>query len=148
MNKEKSALTLRPALKAAVPVLPVADIDRAVAFWRERLGFNVGHADAGYAILERDMIEVHLWAATDSTWKERPDKPIITGAETFLAGTASARVHVDGIEDLFREMQAASVLHPAGALSDKPYGLREFAVLDLDGNLITFFSHLHREGRT
>lgn len=134
-----------PRLIAAVPVLPVAAIAPATGFWRDRLGFKIDHADEGYAILARDGIEVHLWAAQDETWRDRPDRPLVTGAESFLAGTASARVLVRGIDALFDEMRAADVLHPNGPLADKPYGLREFAVLDLDGNLLTFFEPLRVE---
>ena len=33
---------------------------------------------------------------------------------------------------------AAGIVHPNGALADKPWGTREFAILDPDGNLLTF----------
>ena len=79
-------------------------------------------------------------------WRDRPDRPLVTGAESCLAGTASARVLVREIDALFEEMRAAGVLHPNGPLGDKPYGLREFAILDLDGNLLTFFEPVRAEG--
>jgi catechol 2,3-dioxygenase-like lactoylglutathione lyase family enzyme len=31
------------------------------------------------------------------------------------------------------------MVHPNATLEDKPWGTREFAVLDPDGNLITFY---------
>jgi catechol 2,3-dioxygenase-like lactoylglutathione lyase family enzyme len=123
----------------------VAAIEPATKFWQDRLGFNIGHEDDGYAVLIRDGIEIHLWAARDETWRDRPDRPLVTGAESFLAGTASARVLVREIDALFEEMRAAGVLHPNGPLGNKPYGLREFAILDLDGNLLTFFEPLRAE---
>jgi len=129
--------------KDAVPVLPVARIAAAAPFYRDRLGFRIGHQDDGYAVLIRDRIEIHLWAARDTAWRGRPPgRPIVSGAESFLAGTASCRVHVDGIDALCAEMDAVGVLHPNGTLSEKPWGFREFAILDLDGNLITFFQAL------
>jgi len=33
---------------------------------------------------------------------------------------------------------ASGVIHPNGGLADKPWGFREFAALDNNGNLITF----------
>jgi catechol 2,3-dioxygenase-like lactoylglutathione lyase family enzyme len=130
-------------MSAAVPVLPVRDIGKAAGFYKERLGFAIDHVDEGYAILVRDRIAIHLWAATDGSWRGRVgDNPVVSGAETFLAGTASCRVHVDDAAALCERYREAGVLHPNGALSDKPYGLREFAVLDLDGNLITFFQRI------
>lgn len=127
-------------MKAAVPVLPVRDTQKALQFYAEKLRFREVHCEVGYAIAAKDNIEIHLWAATDERWKERDsNKPVVSGAETFIAGTASCRVHVDDIDSLYEIYQQAQVIHPNGNLSDKPYGLREFAVLDMDGNLITFF---------
>lgn len=131
------------AFRAAVPVLPVAAIAPACRFYAERLGMRVIHADEGYAVLGRDGVEVHLWAATDGAWREREaGRPVVSGAETFLAGTASCRILVDDIEALHEDCRAACIVHPNGPLRDRPWGLREFAVLDPDGNLVTFFRPL------
>jgi catechol 2,3-dioxygenase-like lactoylglutathione lyase family enzyme len=130
-------------MRASVPVLPVRDIGRAAEFYAGKLGFEVTHQDDGYAIVARDHIEIHLWAATDERWKGRDsDRPVVSGAETFLAGTASCRVEVSGIEEFCDEFVKSGTLHPNGPLVDKPYGLRECAALDLDGNLITLFQPL------
>ncbi len=124
----------------AVPVMPVRDPEAAARFYAEKMDFAIGHLEAGYAILNMDRIQIHLWAATDESWRGRDGgTPIMSGAESFLAGTASCRVRVADIDRLHERYRAAGVLHPNGPLGDKPYGLREFAVLDLDGNLITFF---------
>lgn len=129
----------KPRLSHAIPVLPVRDTEGAAGFYRDRLGFRIDHVDANYAVLARDAVELHLWAATDASWRDRDGAtPVVTGAETFLAGTASCRVFVDDIEALCTACLEAGIVHPNGALSDKPYGLREFAVLDRDGNLVTF----------
>ncbi|MGR3435703.1 MAG: bleomycin resistance protein [Shimia sp.] len=126
--------------ESAVPVLPVADVSAAVAFYVSRAAFRDLHAEDGYAVVSRDAVEIHLWRASDETWTHREGPPVVSGAESFLAGTASCRVAVSGIETLFAEMKAAGIVHPNGPLTDKPYGLREFAVLDLDGNHVTFFA--------
>ncbi len=132
-----------PTLRAAVPVLPVRDTRKASAFYQDKLGFHIDHVDDGYAIVYRDRIQIHLWAATDESWRRRADgAPVVSGAETFIAGTASCRIHLHEIDAQCIAYRDAGVLHPNGALTDKPYGLREFAVLDLDGNLITFFSEI------
>ncbi len=64
-----------------------------------------------------------------------------SGAESFIAGTASCRIRVEGVDELFRELAAQDVLHPVAkdGVSDTDFGSREFATLDLDGNLVTFF---------
>ena len=131
------------ALLQTIPAMPVQDAAAAVAFYRDRLGFEVLHHDGGFAVLARDEAAIHLWEAGDESWRERDSiaKPVRSGAESFIAGTASCRIRVDGIDALYEELRAADVLHPVSrdGVSDEDYGAREFATLDADGNLVTFF---------
>jgi catechol 2,3-dioxygenase-like lactoylglutathione lyase family enzyme len=118
-------------LSRTVPALPVQDVEAAVLFYNERLGFFVRHREHSFAILERDDAELHLWAANDQGWRERVnfvEEPVCSGAESFIAGTSSCRIEV-------------VVLHPndPGHAVDTDWGTREFATLDLEGNLLTFF---------
>jgi catechol 2,3-dioxygenase-like lactoylglutathione lyase family enzyme len=131
-------------LTQTIPAMPVRDAAAAVAFYRDRLGFEVLHYDGGFAVLRRDEAVVHLWESGDETWRARDDlreKPVCTGAESFIAGTASCRIMVEGVDDLYAELRAADVLHPVSrdGVEDTDFGTREFSVLDLDGNLVTFF---------
>lgn len=135
-------------LSRTIPALPVQNIDDAAVFYRERLGFNVQFQDDGFAKLARDEAELHLWAASDQGWKDRADlarQPVCSGAESFIAGTVSCRIGVDHVDELYAEMKAAAVLHPRdqGSAVDTAWGTREFAALDLEGNLLTFFRHQH-----
>jgi catechol 2,3-dioxygenase-like lactoylglutathione lyase family enzyme len=131
-------------LSQTIPAMPVRDVPGAVAFYRDRLGFDVVHQDGGFAVLRRDEAVVHLWEANDESWHARGDvgeKPIRTGAESFIAGTASFRVQVEGVDDLYEELRRADVLHPVSRerVDETDFGTREFATLDPDGNLVTFF---------
>jgi catechol 2,3-dioxygenase-like lactoylglutathione lyase family enzyme len=133
-----------PSLSQTIPAMPVRDAGAATDFYRDRLGFQVLHQDEGFAVLGRDDAQVHLWQAGDESWRERValrDTPISSGAESFIAGTASCRIMVDGVDDLYEELSAKDVLHPVSrqGVSDTDYGTREFATLDRDGNLISFF---------
>lgn len=131
------------ALGPAIPALPVRDVTAAVASYRGRFGFEALHVDESFAVLVRDGARLHLWGATDEAWRERPDlgsQPVRSGAESFLAGTASCRVPVEDVDALHVELSAADVLHPtAGDVRDTDFGTREFATLDGDGNLLEFF---------
>ena len=131
-------------LHRTIPALPVREMGAAVAFYRERLGFEVLHHDGGFAVLGRDDAVLHLWEAGDEGWREREDlraRPVRSGAESFIAGTASARIELADVDALFAELEAAGVLHPAsrGGVAATDFGTREFATLDLDGNLLSFF---------
>jgi catechol 2,3-dioxygenase-like lactoylglutathione lyase family enzyme len=130
-------------LSQTIPALPVRDAARAVAFYRDRLGFDVVHQDAGFAVMSRDDAVLHLWEASDESWRDRDllERPVSSGAESFIAGTASCRMLVDGVDDLFGEIGRGDVLHPVSreGVTTTDFGTREFATLDVDGNLVTFF---------
>jgi catechol 2,3-dioxygenase-like lactoylglutathione lyase family enzyme len=137
-------------LTAAIPALPVRSVDRSVGFYSQTLGFTLGHSEAGFAILKREDVELHLWEAADESWRTRDvdsagaqgahaGKPVKSGAESFIAGTASCRVAVIGIDDLHHELAPRGIVHPNAPLTAQPWGSREFGILDPDGNLITFF---------
>jgi catechol 2,3-dioxygenase-like lactoylglutathione lyase family enzyme len=126
--------------------MPVRSVSVAAAFYSERLGFTIVHEDDGFAIAVRDAAEIHLWGASDESWSTRADlatNPVCSGAESFIAGTASCRVAVDGIDALYAELRANDVLHsPSTVLEETDYGTREFPTLDADGNLLTFYTHV------
>lgn len=120
---------------AAVPALPVSDQPRAVAFLAQALGFTELTQDGdGLGILRRDAVELHLWVPDGSA----------PGAELSLAGTASSRIEVSGVEEVYRHCQRLGVVHPNAPLTVQPWGTREFGVLDPDNNLITLYERLQR----
>ena len=133
-------------LGRTIPALPVRDAAAAVDFYRDRLGFEVLHHDGDFAVLGRDDSIVHLWEAGDDAWKQQLDveRPVSSGAESFIAGTASCRIELDstaGIDELYEELRRADVLHPVSkpGVDDTDFGTHEFSALDLDGNLLGFF---------
>ena len=138
MTKVKEDSSVK--MKYAIPALPVLNIGRSVEFYRDKLGFRLIHEEAGFAILRRDEAEFHLWAASDEDWRTREgSSPVVSGAESFISGTASCRVAVERVDDLHGVLQPLGILHPNAPLRDQPWGAREFGVLDPDNNLITFF---------
>lgn len=132
-------------LSATIPALPVADLPAAVARYEAAFGFTALFADDAFAVLRRDAAELHLWLADDVSWPARGDlaeRPVRSGAESFLAGTASCRIETDGVDALFAELRDTGVLHPTSVdgVTATDFGTREFATLDLDGNLLSFFA--------
>ena len=130
-------------LVLAIPALPVRQVAQSIGFYRDQLGFAVIHHDTGFAIVRRDAVEIHLWEAGDEGWRDRAGaSPVVSGAESFIAGTASCRIQVVGVDALHAELHPRGILHPNAQLADQPWGTREFGVLDTDGNLITFFERI------
>ena len=134
------------SLTTAVPALPVRDVATAVSFYCSRLGFAQAHVELAFAVLRLDAVELHLWQASDATWQTRDDvaaRPVASGAESFLAGTGSCRFGVDGPQELETLHQRyADALHPVSraGVEATTFGVRQFHVSDVDGNLVTFFA--------
>ena len=131
-------------LNRTIPALPVRNMGAAVSYYIERFGFEAQHRTTGFAVLVRDDAVLHLWAASDESWRTRIDlgeQPIISGAESFLAGTASCRIEVKDVDGLFDELAAAGVLHQVslGGVTETDFGTREFSSVDLDNNALAFF---------
>lgn len=125
---------------SAIPYLPARDVETSIPFYRDVLGLTMRHHDEGFAIFQRDAIEIHVWQANDQSWQTRSQQePVRSGAESFIAGTASCRIEVAGVDALYTHLQQHGVIHPNGQISDTPWGTREFGVSDPDNNLITFF---------
>lgn len=123
-----------------IPALPVSNVAQRLPFYCSTLGFTLVHQDRGFAIVQRDAIEIHLWEADDESWRNRREaKPVLSGAESFLAGTASCRIAVTGVDELHHELEPHGIIHPNAPITNQPWGTREFGVLDPDNNLITFF---------
>jgi hypothetical protein len=55
---------------------------------------------------------------------------------------AAFRIQMEDIENLYTEYQAQNVIHPNGSLEVKPWGKKEFSIIDLDGVCITFFESI------
>ncbi len=110
-------------LEVGRPVLASPDIERTIAFYCSRLGFHGVYSDQGvYGIVSRDNVYIHFWACSDRQ----------------IAENTSCRVYVAGVDALYAELQPQGVIHPNAPLQTKPWGAREFGVLDEDGNLVTF----------
>jgi predicted enzyme related to lactoylglutathione lyase len=113
------------------PVLLVADLNRAVHYYRERLGFScaVYGEPPDFAVAERDdaVILIALaaeaerllphWRIVDKMW--------------------NAYIRVDDVESIYAEVQERGA--PIDyTIYDAPSGFREFGVTDPDGHDIAF----------
>jgi catechol 2,3-dioxygenase-like lactoylglutathione lyase family enzyme len=110
----------------AIPILPCRSMSVTVGFYK-RFGFEGGahEFDSNYAILVRGSVELHFF-----THKE------LVPAESSVG----CYIRVLDVEDIYRSFSSSKLPHTGiprmDALEDKPWGLREFAVVDPDGNLL------------
>jgi catechol 2,3-dioxygenase-like lactoylglutathione lyase family enzyme len=112
-------------LHQTIPALPVRNVAEAVAYYRDGFGFDARHETGDFAVLARDDALLHLWGATDDDWRSREDldrHPIRSGAESFLAGTASCRIEVSDVDALFAEAGTTASVSDAAAPRRAPVG--------------------------
>jgi uncharacterized glyoxalase superfamily protein PhnB len=82
------------------------------------------HVEREYGIVGRDDVYVHFWGPSG----------IVPESSIYMY-----RVGVHDIDELYAQCMGKGIVHPNAPLEDKPWGSREFAVCDGDGNLLTFF---------
>lgn len=115
---------------AAVPEIPAASIDKAVAYYVKTLGFTVdwGGEEGGIAGISRG--DCRLFVTNPSF-----HKTFGNGGTILFWLNLSSKAEVD---ELFAEWEAAGA-KIVSAPEDKPWKLREFMAADLDGNQIRVF---------
>ena len=109
-----------------IPKLPMRDKSITKDYYVHQLGFtDIGSQDFdGYLILQRDQIEVHFFEFKDLDIKEN---------------YGQVYIRTNDIESLYKALiTRGSTIHPSGHLQIKPWGQKEFSMLDPDHNLLTF----------
>lgn len=108
------------------PKLPMRNKAITKSFYINQLGFkDIGDADFdGYLMLQKDGVEIHFFEFKDLNPNEN---------------YGQVYIRVSDIESFFEELlKNQTEIHPNGHLQLKPWGQKEFSVLDPDFNLLTF----------
>ena len=111
------------------PQFLVDDLDRAIAYYRDRLGFELDFKyESFYAAVSRDGFAIHL--------KEAP-KMAADRVHRKQHEHLDAYIAVSGIQGLFSELQrrGADVIKP---LEERPWACVDFYVEDPDGYILCF----------
>lgn len=112
--------------KVTTPVLPSLNEIATIQFYTEKLGFTFTGSHHGYLIFARDGKSIHLWPCEDP--------------ET--AKNAGCYIYVTDIDDLYAEYKPLGIVHPNGPLKLMPFGIRQFAVVDNNGNIFYFAEYM------
>jgi uncharacterized glyoxalase superfamily protein PhnB len=118
MNTKQNLTSIGPP----VPELPVVDVERAQAHYRDALGFEIGwlYPDKGIGAAMRQNTTIFFRK------RQQPFEPAVHW------------MFAPDIDASYEELKSlgANIVDP---LETKPWGLRQFTVQDLDGNLF----HIH-----
>ena len=109
-------------LARVAPEVPVSDLQAALAFYTQKLGFRVAaELPAGdYAIVERDDVAIHLFSVGDGQ-----------------LSPVGLHVFTHDLEELQQELLSRGV-RLSQAITRRPWGNRDFRVHDEWGNQIKF----------
>ena len=115
--EEKAILGRQP-----VPELPVTDVERAQQYYRDVFGLEIGWLYPGKGIGSVSGGGVVIFFRK----KQPPFDPAIHW------------VFAEDVDASYQELKrlGANIAEP---LEDKPWGLRQFTIKDLDGNLFYFY---------
>jgi catechol 2,3-dioxygenase-like lactoylglutathione lyase family enzyme len=111
------------------PIIGTRDINRAIEFYVQRLGFQLAFGDKtdppNYVGFRRDAVEIHMQFQFEHEMSR-----------------IRLRFLVDDPDALFDEYQQRGVECSASGIRDTPWATREFALYDMDRNALTFYRHL------
>jgi uncharacterized glyoxalase superfamily protein PhnB len=115
----------RPMMVGAATVFVVNDVPESIKHYSEALGFKVTFEYGNptfYACMCRDEVALHLLAARETK---------------RLPGNGGICVFVNDVDKVHAELNThgANVIKPP---QNYDYGMRDFDVVDLDGNHLTF----------
>lgn len=108
------------------PKLPMRNKAVTQRYYTEKLGFNVfGTTDyPEYLMVEKDQIQLHFFRFADLDPEQN---------------YGQVYIRVNQIDNFYQTLLDNKVrIHPNGFLENKPWGQREFSLLDPDNNLLTF----------
>jgi uncharacterized glyoxalase superfamily protein PhnB len=107
------------------PLIAARDVEESIVFYRSVLGFELAYRDAEpaqFAIVGCDGVRLHLFASQDK----------------HLADWTSLRIEVERIDTLYERCQENGCVHPNGSLGSRPWGTREFSIIDPSRVCIAF----------
>lgn len=105
-------------LTDATPILASLDFDETIGFYG-KLGFAVRARAPDYLILQRDGVSLHFWAC----------------GERHIAENTAAYLYTADADALYADF-APHVKKGLRAPETRPWGIREFSLLDCHGNLL------------
>ena len=107
------------------PKLPMRNKAITREFYLNKLDFKeFGSTDFdGYLMVQKDNIQIHFFEFKELDTKEN---------------YGQVYIRTDDIDKLYQSFLDNTSIHPAGHLQTKPWGQKEFSLLDPDNNLLTF----------
>ncbi|MES2275141.1 MAG: VOC family protein [Bacteroidota bacterium] len=109
---------------SSTTVIHVTDLDSALKYYTDILGFTIDFIFGDYAGLIHGEVAIHLNGPTNTSMKKLP-------------GNAHLCIDCDEVDDYYNRISKNGAIISA-PIADRVYGVRDFAVDDPDGNTLVF----------
>ena len=111
-------------LNDIIPKLPMRNKMLTKEFYLNQLSFELISDYGDYILIKKDQIEIHFF-------EFKTLNPLENYGQVYI--------RVFDIDDVYKDLKDKNVsIHPNGNLEIKPWGQKEFSLLDPDNNLLTF----------
>jgi len=123
---------------AAVPEIPVTDMNAALDYYQSKLGFNIdwGGADGGIAGISKGHCRMFL---TDPDFRAQHGN----APPVLIWLNLNSKEEVGELYEIWNAAGAQIISPP----ESKPWKLHEFTAADLDGNLFRVFYDFSRDSQ-
>src|SRR6185503_14266261 len=121
---------------AAVPEIPVTDMDQALDYYEHKLGFSIdwGGVDGGIAGVSKGHCRMFL---TDVAFRAQHGN----ATPVVIWVNLESKEEVNELHEIWKAGEARIISSP----ESKPWKLHEFTASDLDGNLFRVFYDFSRD---
>ena len=123
------------------PIVGSRDVDRTIAFYVERLGFELIFADGqtppNYVGMRRDDVELHVQFQDEDEMGTIRLRFKVSDPDTLLSDFESRQAFSDPMPP--SEKQSPAQVKLTKSLRDTTWGTREFGFYDPDGNELHFY---------
>jgi len=121
---------LTSSLPSAVPEIPVIELEAAVGYYRDKLGFTLDWSEDGIGLAGISRGACRLFLANEE-YRAHPGN---VGPIVIWLNLDS----IDDVNDLHSDWSSRGAIIVA-VPETKPYGMHEFRAADLDGNVFRVF---------
>ena len=106
-----------------MPILASLNEEESIKFFTEKPGFLFHSSWESYLILSKDKVYIHLCGL--AAISQSPKIPV-------------CYINVTEIDKLYEKYEPLGIVHPNGKLEEKPWKMKQFSILDNNGNIIHF----------
>ena len=127
---------MKSEFPAAVPEIPVTDMNAALDYYESKLGFNIDWGGAGGGIAGISKGDCRMFLTDRDFRQHQGNAPPVT-----IWLNLSSKQEVDELYEIWKAREARIISAP----ESKPWKLHEFTASDPDGNLFRVFYDFSRD---